>query len=70
MSNAPLAIDTPSPRHPQLLIDREDSVHLAWLSRREGIQELYHQVIKHETFAPDRVRYAYQRIEELGAKRK
>jgi len=32
--------------------------------------QLYHEVIKHEQYAPDRVRYAYQRIEELNAKRK
>ena len=31
---------------------------------------LYHEVLKHETFSPNRIRYAYQRIEELNAKRK
>ncbi len=30
--------------------------------------ELYREVIKHEQFAPDRVRYAYQRIGELEQK--
>lgn len=45
VTNAPLAIDTPNPRRPQLVVDGEDSVHLAWLSRREGIQELYHQAL-------------------------
>ena len=32
--------------------------------------KLYHEVIKYEQYAPDRIRYAYQRIEELNAKRK
>ncbi len=32
--------------------------------------ELYHEVIKYEQFSPNRVRYAYQRIEELNRKRR
>lgn len=40
--NERLGIDLPSPRKPQLLVDGEDTIHLAWLSRAEGIQELYH----------------------------
>ncbi len=45
-------------------------VHDIRLAHYARALELYHQVIKHETFAPDRLRYAYQRIEELSAKRK
>jgi hypothetical protein len=43
--NEPLAIDAPHARHPQLLVDRENQLHLAWLSRVEGQDILYHALI-------------------------
>ena len=46
LSNAPLDIDTPMPRYPQLLVDAQDSVHLAWLSRDGDRQALYHALLR------------------------
>jgi hypothetical protein len=40
-----LDIDLPYPRKPQLLIDGENHLNLAWLSRVEGRQSLYHVLI-------------------------
>jgi hypothetical protein len=40
-----LDIDLFNLRRPRLLVDRQDSVHLAWLSRDRGIQRLYHATI-------------------------
>jgi hypothetical protein len=40
--NERLAITLPSPRKPQLLLDREDNLHLAWLSRTQNEERLYH----------------------------
>jgi hypothetical protein len=37
-----LNLNLPNPRKPQLLLDAEDQLHLAWLSRAEGLQRLYH----------------------------
>jgi len=39
--NDHLGIELPSPRKPQLLIDGDDNLHLAWLSRAEDWQGLY-----------------------------
>jgi hypothetical protein len=38
----PLAIDLPNPRKPQLLVGRQNQVHLAWLSRDGAVQKLYY----------------------------
>jgi len=46
--NGPLAIDVPRPRHPQLLIDRQNAVHLVWLSRDGNVQKLYHTMLNAE----------------------
>lgn len=43
--NEPLGIALPNPRKSQLLVDRESNLHLAWLSRTGGRQELYHVLI-------------------------
>jgi hypothetical protein len=43
--NAQASIDLPSPRKPQLLVDPEDQVHLAFLSRSGGMQRLYHATV-------------------------
>jgi len=43
--NAPLGIDLPNPRKAQLLVDGDGNLHLAWLSRTEGRQRLYHVLI-------------------------
>jgi len=43
--NEPLTIDAPHARHPQLLVDKENQLHLAWLSRVEGQDMLYHALI-------------------------
>jgi len=43
--NEPLGIALPNPRRSQLLVDGEDNLHLAWLSRAEGRQRLYHVLI-------------------------
>ncbi len=40
--NERLAITLPSPRKPQLLLDGEDNLHLAWLSRTQNEERLYH----------------------------
>jgi hypothetical protein len=45
LSNAPLDVDTPMPRYPQLLVDAQDNVHLAWLSRDGDRQALYHVLL-------------------------
>jgi hypothetical protein len=45
LSNEPSGIDLPSPRKPQLLVDRENQVHLAFLSRSGGMQRLYHALL-------------------------
>ena len=42
---ASLGIDLPYPRKPQLLVDSENHLNLAWLSRTEGRQSLYHVLI-------------------------
>jgi len=39
--NESLTMDTPNPRRPQLLVDGENNLHLAYLSRAEGRQRLY-----------------------------
>ena len=43
--NEPLGIALPNPRKSQLLVDGENNLHLAWLSRAEGRQRLYHVLI-------------------------
>ncbi|MCP4541383.1 MAG: hypothetical protein GY832_29995 [Chloroflexi bacterium] len=43
--NASMGIDLPNPRKAQLLIDSEDNLHMAWLSRSGGQQGLYHTLI-------------------------
>ena len=40
-----LDINQPNLRRPQLIVDGEDRIHLAWLSRRGEAQRLYHVVI-------------------------
>ena len=40
--NEQLDVDLPNLRRPQLLADGENRLHLAWLSRQEGVQRLYH----------------------------
>lgn len=45
MVNQSLGLHLPSPRRAQLLVDRENNLHLAWLSRAEGRQSLYHVLI-------------------------
>lgn len=42
LSAGALPLDLPDPRWPQLLVDRQGNLHLALLSRSEGIQNLYH----------------------------
>ncbi len=43
--NKSLGINLPNPRKPQLLVDRENNLHLSWLSRIEDQQRLYHVLI-------------------------
>ena len=43
--NEPLSITLPNPRKPQLLLDAEDNLHLAWLSLSENVERLYHVLI-------------------------
>jgi hypothetical protein len=43
--NEQLDIDLPNLRRPQLLVDSENRLHLAWLSRQEGVQRLYHTLV-------------------------
>ena len=45
LRNEALALETPLPRQPQLLTDGEGRVHLAWLSRQDDVQRLYHRVL-------------------------
>lgn len=45
MVNQSLGLHLPSPRRAQLLVDRENNLHMAWLSRAEGRQSLYHVLI-------------------------
>jgi len=45
MVNQPLGLHLPNPRRAQLLVDRENNLHLVWLSRAEGQQSLYHVLI-------------------------
>jgi hypothetical protein len=45
LSNKQLDIDLPNLRRPQLLVDGENRLHLAWLSRQEGVQKLYHTLV-------------------------
>lgn len=40
--DTPLSINLPQPRTPQLLADQEDNLHLAFISRADGIRILYH----------------------------
>lgn len=40
-----LTLDLPDPRRPQLLVDLAGNVHLVWLSRSEGVEQLYHSVL-------------------------
>jgi hypothetical protein len=42
LTNEPLPIDLPQPRKPQLLVDNQDRLHLAWLIRDQEVQKLYH----------------------------
>jgi len=46
--NEQLGIKLPSPRKPQLLVDREDRVHLSWLSREQNREGLYHTLLESE----------------------
>jgi hypothetical protein len=46
--NEQLGIELPSPRKPQLVVDREDRVHLSWLSREQNKERLYHTYVKGE----------------------
>ena len=43
--NEQLDIDQPNLRRPQLLVDGRNRLHLAWLSRQEGVQKLYHTLV-------------------------
>lgn len=43
--NERLDVDTPKTRKPQLLVDGQDAVHLAWLSRQGDRQLLYHATL-------------------------
>jgi hypothetical protein len=43
--NEQLDIDLPNLRRPQLLVDGDNRLHLAWLSRQEGVQRLYHTLV-------------------------
>jgi len=43
--NEPLGIALPNPRKSQLLLDEENNLHLAWLSRAESRERLYHVLI-------------------------
>jgi hypothetical protein len=45
LRNEALPVETPLPRRPQLLLDGEGRIHLAWLSRQGDIQRLYHRVL-------------------------
>lgn len=46
--NERLDIDLPSPRKPQLVVDRENQLHLGWLSYEENQERLYHILIESE----------------------
>ncbi len=45
LTNIALDLEPPNPRRPQLLVDGQDQVHLAWLSRRGDYQRLYHCIV-------------------------
>jgi hypothetical protein len=45
LANIPLPLDLPSPRQPQLLVDAENRLHLAWLSRDGSQRRLYHTTL-------------------------
>jgi hypothetical protein len=46
--NEQLDIRLPSPRKPQLVVDRENRVHLGWLSREQNKERLYHTLVESE----------------------
>jgi len=45
LTNTALDLEPPNPRRPQLLVDGQDQVHLAWLARRGNVQLLYHCLV-------------------------
>ncbi|MBN1582501.1 MAG: hypothetical protein JXA89_17465 [Anaerolineae bacterium] len=53
VSNQVLDVNTPLPRKPQLEVDAANRVHLAWLSRDQGIQQLFHSVIDRDGHPAD-----------------
>lgn len=48
LTNRGMDATTPLPRKPQLQVDAGNRVHLAWLSRSQGIQRLFHGLIDAE----------------------
>lgn len=51
--NDALELDLPSLSSPQIVIDGQNQVHLGWMSRRAGQQQLYHALITPDGSAQD-----------------